>query len=116
MGDERQEVCFQFFNFKEKRVLFLVVPTLSIFAKETIGNGEVISNAEINAIINCTKPPRFLFTVLSPCISCAKTISATSTEEVYYIQQYFFLIKSKTEVLFICITVSKVKNTNYDKY
>ena len=63
------------------------IPDQSLFENREL-KSEVISHAEINAIINCTKPPRFLFTVLSPCVSCAKTISATSTEEVYYIQQY----------------------------
>lgn len=49
---------------------------------------DIISHAEINAIINCSKTPKYLFTVLSPCVSCSKTISATTIKEVYYIKQY----------------------------
>lgn len=49
---------------------------------------DIISHAEVNAIINCSKSPKYLFSVLSPCVSCAKTISATTVKEVYYIKQY----------------------------
>ena len=39
-------------------------------------------------ILNSSKNARYLFSVLSPCVSCAKTIAATSIKEVYFIKQY----------------------------
>jgi deoxycytidylate deaminase len=49
---------------------------------------DIICHAEINAILNSAKNAKYLFTVLSPCVSCAKTIAATSIKEVYFIRQY----------------------------
>jgi len=63
------------------------VPDQSIFSDRKF-KSNLINHAEINAIINSSKPATYLFSVLSPCISCAKTIAATKIKEVYYIRQY----------------------------
>lgn len=63
------------------------IPTEDIFEDREL-KSDIISHAEVNAIINCSKNPKYLFSVLSPCISCSKTISATTIKEVYYIQEY----------------------------
>jgi len=64
------------------------VPTEDIFEDREF-KSDIICHAEINAILNSAKNAKYLFTVLSPCISCAKTIAATSIKEVYFIKQYY---------------------------
>lgn len=83
---------------------------------------DMISHAEINAIINCSKTPKYLFTVLSPCLSCAKTISATAIKEVYFIKQYYKGGKTPDEkykkifelygIIYRQITQEELKNIN----
>jgi dCMP deaminase len=64
------------------------VPTEDVFEDREF-KSDIICHAEINAILNSAKNAKYLFTVLSPCISCAKTIAATSIKEVYFIKQYY---------------------------
>jgi dCMP deaminase len=63
------------------------VPTEDVFEDREF-KSDIICHAEINAILNSAKNAKYLFTVLSPCVSCAKTIAATSIKEVYFIKQY----------------------------
>jgi len=63
------------------------VPTEDVFEDREF-KSDIICHAEINAILNSAKNAKYLFTVLSPCVSCAKTIAATSIKEVYFIRQY----------------------------
>jgi deoxycytidylate deaminase len=63
------------------------VPTEDVFEDRSF-KSEIICHAEINAILNSSKNAKYLFSVLSPCVSCAKTIAATSIKEVYFIKQY----------------------------
>jgi dCMP deaminase len=64
------------------------VPTEDVFEDREF-KSDIICHAEINAILNSAKNAKYLFTVLSPCVSCAKTIAATSIKEVYFIKQYY---------------------------
>ncbi len=64
------------------------VPTEDVFEDREF-KSDIIRHAEINAILNSAKNAKYLFTVLSPCVSCAKTIAATSIKEVYFIKQYY---------------------------
>jgi len=64
------------------------IPTEDIFEDREF-KSDIICHAEINAILYGAKNPKYLFSVLSPCISCAKTIAATTIKEVYFIKQYY---------------------------
>jgi len=64
------------------------VPTEDVFEDREF-KSDIICHAEINAILNSAKNAKYLFTVLSPCVSCAKTIAATSIKEAYFIKQYY---------------------------
>lgn len=64
------------------------IPTEDVFEDREF-KSDIICHAEINAILHSAKDPKYLFSVLSPCVSCAKTIAATTIKEVYFIKQYY---------------------------
>jgi deoxycytidylate deaminase len=74
---------------KLQLVAYFSMKTGAQLALASMDSHQSICHAEINAILNSAKNAKYLFTVLSPCVSCAKTIAATSIKEVYFIKQYY---------------------------
>lgn len=75
------------------------VPDSSIFEDREKKSNYII-HAEVNALMNSTRKARYLCTVLSPCVSCAKTIVGSGVKHVYYLKEYTSGSTGKKDELF----------------